>query len=43
VIKWPLLLREKVRKEQFGPPMKTDKRGLKTGFLSVFIGVHRRP
>jgi hypothetical protein len=28
-----LLLREKVRKNRFGPPMNTDKRGLKTRFL----------
>jgi len=29
--------------KELWPPMNTDKRGLKTRFLSVFICVHRRP
>jgi hypothetical protein len=38
-IKWQLLLREKAREIDFGPPMNTDKNVV---FLSAFIGVHRR-
>ena len=31
------------RVKELWPPMNADERGLKTRFLSAFIGVHRRP
>jgi hypothetical protein len=37
-IKWQLPLREKVRKNRFGPPMNTDEHGYES---RLFIGVYR--